>query len=33
MRNFRNNKTGSVFVGRDVVGLTIQDIVQLEAKE
>jgi phosphate transport system substrate-binding protein len=33
MNNFRNNKTGSVFVGRDIVGLTIQDIVRLEAKE
>lgn len=32
MNNFRNNKTGSVFVGRDTVGLTIQDIVRLEAK-
>lgn len=32
MSNFKNNKTGSVFVGRDIIGLTIQDIVRLEAK-
>jgi phosphate transport system substrate-binding protein len=31
--NFRKNKTGSVFVGKDIVGVTVQDIVRMEAKE
>lgn len=33
MDNFRKNKTGSVFVGQDIVGVTVQDIVRMEAKD
>ncbi|GFE70496.1 PstS family phosphate ABC transporter substrate-binding protein [Chroococcus sp. FPU101] len=33
MDNFRKNKTGSVFVGKDIVGVTVQDIVRMEAKD
>lgn len=33
MANFQKNKTGSVFVGKDIVGVTVQDIVRMEAKE
>ncbi|PSF32657.1 protein sphX [Aphanothece hegewaldii CCALA 016] len=31
--NFKKNKTGSVFVGKDIVGVTVQDIVRMEAKD
>jgi phosphate transport system substrate-binding protein len=30
--NFKKNKTGSVFVGRDTVGVSIQELLRLEAK-
>ncbi len=33
MKNFKNGRTGSVFVGRDSVGITIQQLVQLETKD
>lgn len=31
--HFNNRKTGSVFVGRDTVGVTINELLQLEGKE
>lgn len=31
--HFRNKKIGSVFVGKETVGVTIQELLQLEAKE
>jgi phosphate transport system substrate-binding protein len=31
--NFKKGKTGSVFVGKDIVGVTVQDIVRMEAKD
>ncbi|MBF2021606.1 MAG: PstS family phosphate ABC transporter substrate-binding protein [Hydrococcus sp. C42_A2020_068] len=32
MNNFKNNKMGSVFVGRETVGVRIEDLLRLEAR-
>ncbi len=33
LSHFRNRKLGSVFVGRDIVGVTINELLQYESKE